>query len=245
MVKRYPALVYGVFVYAVFLVVFLYTIGFVGDMGVPKSVDRNGAASSMGQAFLIDFLLLSLFGVVHSVMARPGFKKHWTKIVGRPMERSTFVLISSLILAFLFWQWRPIPPVVWEVENAVGRLFLLGLFWFGWVLMFYSTFTINHFDLFGLRQVYLYFRGRPYTHVEFKMKFPYGHIRHPMMLGFIIAFWATPRMTAGHLLFALGTTAYILIGIFLEERDLCGFYGEDYPAYRKRVPGLVPRLWKK
>jgi methanethiol S-methyltransferase len=241
--KRYLALVYGFFAYLVFLAVFLYAVGFVGNLWALKSVDRNETAPA-AEAFLIDMLLLALFGVQHSVMARPGFKKKWTRIIPKPVERSTFVLISSLVLALVLQQWRPIPEVVWQIENTGGRMLLWGLFWFGWLLMLYCTFAIDHFDLFGLRQVVLYCRGIPYTHVKFKESFPYSHVRHPMMLGFMIAFWATPNMTAGHMLFASAATAYILVGIFLEERDLSGFLGADYREYRKRVPMLVPR-WRK
>ena len=241
--KRYLALIYGFFAYLFFLAVFLYAIGFAGNLWVPKSLDRNETAPAAG-AFWMDMLLLALFGVQHSVMARPGFKKRWTRIIAKPVERSTFVLISSLVLALLFWQWRPIPAVIWQIADPAGRMLLWGLFWFGWLLMIYSSFSIDHFDLFGLRQVLRYCRSIPYTRVNFKESFPYSRVRHPMMLGFIIAFWATPEMTAGHMLFAFWTTAYILLGIFLEERDLSGFLGADYRKYRKRVPMLIPR-WRK
>jgi protein-S-isoprenylcysteine O-methyltransferase Ste14 len=241
--KRYLALIYGFLAYLFFLAVILYAIGFVGNLWVLKSIDRNETVR-VAEAFWMDMLLLALFGVQHSVMARPWFKKRWTRIIAKPVERSTFVLISSLVLALLFWQWRPIPAVVWQIADPAGRMLVWGLFWFGWLLMLYSSFTIDHFDLFGLRQVILYFRAIPYTRVNFKESFPYNHVRHPIMIGFIIAFWATPEMTAGHMLFAFWTTVYILVGIFLEERDLSRFLGADYREYRKRVPMLVPR-WRK
>jgi len=236
---RILAFVYGAVSYVVFFVTFLYAIGFVGNLVVPKSID-SGAAAPFGQALLIDALLLGLFAVQHSVMARPGFKRWWTRYVPQPVERSTYVLLASLALILLFWQWRPLTDAVWSVENTAGRYILWALFFVGWALVLLSTFLINHFDLFGLRQVYLYQRGREYTHLGFRTVFLYKVIRHPIMLGFIIAFWAAPRMTVGHLVFSVATTAYILIALQLEERDMTNIHGKAYEEYRQQVSMLVP-----
>lgn len=237
--KRIFALLYGAVSYLIFLIAAFYAIGFVSDLVVPRTVD-TGPSASFIQALLTDILLLGLFAVQHSVMARPTFKKWWTKIVPRSVERSTYVLFASLLLLLLYWQWIPIPQDVWNVKQTAGGFLLLGLFFFGWLIVFLSTFLIDHFDLFGLRQVLANWRMREYTNSDFKTPVLYKLVRHPLMLGFLIAFWATPRMTVGHLLFSLATTGYILVGIHLEERDLLAVYGEAYRKYQQRVSMLLP-----
>jgi protein-S-isoprenylcysteine O-methyltransferase Ste14 len=237
--SRIVALAYGVASYLLFLVVLLYAVGFVGNLLVPKSID-SGPRASLPVSLLVDTLLLLLFAVPHSVMARPAFKRWWTRYVPPVVERSTYVLVSSLSLGVLFWLWRPIPMVVWNVETPAGRWLLIGLFWAGWALVVVSTFLIDHFDLFGLRQVFLNASGREYTAPTFRTPGLYRYVRHPLMTGFLIAFWATPTMTLGHLLFAVATTAYILIALQFEERDLVGFHGGPYQAYRKQTGMLFP-----
>lgn len=241
---RIIVFIYGIVVYAIFFATFLYSIGFVGNVVVSRSID-SGIEEPFGRAMIINALLLGLFAVQHSVMARQGFKKWWTKIVPEPAERSTYVLLASLCMILLFHQWRTMPGVVWNIENPVGSFILSGLFWLGWLIVLISTFLIDHFDLFGLRQVYLYLRDKENAPLEFKTPALYKFVRHPVYLGFIVSFWAAPRMTAGHLLFAVATTAYTLIGIQLEERDLVRAYGQTYKDYRRQVSMLLPLPPKK
>lgn len=229
---------YGAACYVIFLAAFFYAIGFVGNIVVPRSID-HGVTASIGEAIVVNVLLLGLFAVQHSVMARPAFKRWWTRLVPETIERSTYVLLSSLALFLLYWQWRTMPAVIWNVTWMPGRAALWILFGLGWAVVLLSTFMINHFDLFGLRQVYLAWREKPYTALEFRTSLLYRVVRHPLMLGFIVAFWATPTMTAGHLLFAAATTTYILIAIHLEEHDLNAALGERYRDYRSRVPMLI------
>ena len=238
MTKRLPIFVYGVLSYAVFFATFLYAIGFVGNLWVPKSIDSARDVPFL-TGLLTDLVLLGVFAVQHSVMARPAFKRWWTRIVPRAAERSTYVLLSSLALILLFAQWQPLGGVVWNVTAPLGQAALYAAFVFGWGLVLVATFLINHFDLFGLRQVWLQLIGRPYTQLSFGTPFLYRHVRHPLYVGWLFAFWATPTLTVTHLVFALATTAYILIAIQLEERDLVDAHPE-YENYRRRVPMLVP-----
>ena len=239
MLKRVIFLLYGVIAYLIFFGTFLYAIGFIGNFAVPTALDGE-AVGPFWQGFLINVGLLGVFAVQHSVMARQWFKDAWTRIVPKPIERSTYVLLSSLALILLFWQWRPLGGVIWSVEDPMGVLVLRTLFGFGWALVLVSTFLINHFDLFGLRQVWLHFRGIAYSPPEFRTPALYKLVRHPLYVGWFFAFWMTPLMTAAHLLFAIATTAYILIAIQLEERDLVKEHGKAYEDYRRTVPMLVP-----
>ena len=241
--SRFVVFAYGSASYLIFLATFLYAIGFVGNFGVPKSLD-SAAADPWTTALMIDLGLLSLFALQHSVMARRGFKQWLTRIIPPVMERSTYVLASSVALLLLFWQWRPLGGVVWDVENTIGHILLYGGFAFGWGLVLTTTFAINHFDLFGLRQVWTYLRGRPHSPLRFVTPWLYRMVRHPLYVGWFFAFWSTPTMTVAHLLFAAMTTAYILVAIQFEERDLVRDHPE-YAAYRRRVPMLIPSMHRQ
>jgi protein-S-isoprenylcysteine O-methyltransferase Ste14 len=237
--KRILAFGYGIGTYALFFVTFLYAIGFVSGIGVPKTID-SGAAVPLAVALAVNLALMSLFAVQHSVMARQAFKRWWTRIVPWAVERTTYVLFASLALALLCWQWRPIPEVVWKVTSPDLALGLTALGFAGWGIVLISTFLINHFELFGLQQVANHLTGRPMPRPRFHTPLFYKFVRHPIYFGFVIAFWATPTMTVGHLLFAAVTTAYMLVGIRLEERDLVTLFGDDYRRYRERVSMLIP-----
>ena len=236
---RIIALLFGIAAYGVFFLTFLYLIGFIGNLVVPKSIDA-GPASPTLSAFLINLGLIGLFGVQHSVMARQGFKALWKRIVPASVERSTYVLISSAVLILLFWLWQPMGQVVWNIEASWARTLMWSLFGAGFLIVLLSTFNIDHFDLFGLRQVVANLRRSAYRHPRFQVTWFYRFVRHPLYSGFILAFWATPTMTVGHLLFAAAMTTYILIAIRYEERDLLTFHGDAYREYRERVPALVP-----
>lgn len=239
--KRVVAFLYGIACYGTFFATLLYAIGFLGNFGVPKSIDSGPEGSALA-ALATDFGLLALFALQHSIMARPWFKRAWTRFVPEPVERSTYVLFSSLALLFVFWQWRPIGGLVWKVENSVAETLILGLYAAGLIVVLVSTFLINHFDLFGLRQVYLYLIGREYTHLEFRTPLFYRFVRHPLYVGWLLTFWSAPVMTAAHLFFAVMTTGYILIAIRFEETDLVAVHGEKYQQYRRRVPMILPAL---
>lgn len=241
---RITAFIYGVVCYAIFLVTFLYAIGFVGNFAVPRSIDST-PVMSLKNAILVDVVLLGIFGFQHNIMARQGFKTWWTRIIPQPIERSTYVLCSSLCLIALFYLWQPIGITIWNVEHSLARAILFAVFAVGWLLVLATTFLINHFDLFGLRQVYLYLCGKEYTYLKFVTPGPYKYVRHPLYVGWLLAFWSTPTMTAAHLVFAVITTAYILIAIQLEERDLVNIHGKAYAEYRHAVPMLIPLSGRK
>lgn len=239
--KRTSVLLYGIVSYAIFFATFCYAAGFVGNFLVPKSLDSTPVAP-LGTALLINAALLGVFAVQHSVMARPFFKRWLTRFIPESAERSTYTLLSSLALILLFWQWQPMGGVIWDVQHPVGAGLMHAGFAFGWLLVLVTTFLINHFDLFGLRQAWKFFRGVEYRPLKFVTPGPYKLVRHPLYVGWLFAFWSTPTMTVAHLVFAVATTAYILIAIQLEERDLVGVHGTDYLEYRRRTPMLVPAL---
>lgn len=239
MFKRIAFFAYGTLCYVMFLAVFAYAVGFLGNTIVPRTVNI-GPSTSFGLALAIDLLLIGLFGAQHSIMARPTFKRWWTRIVPEPIERSSYVLATNIVLALLFWQWRPITGVVWDIDSIPIRNTIWAFFALGWALVFVATLLLNHFELFGMRQVTLHLLGRPHTHLPFKVPMLYRHVRHPLYVGWIATFWATPTMTVGHLLFSAGMTLYILIAIRLEERNLLDIHGEQYRSYRASVPMLIP-----
>jgi protein-S-isoprenylcysteine O-methyltransferase Ste14 len=238
---RHLAFVFGVTSYGIFFATFLYLVGFLANVAVPKGID-GGAMVDPFLAISIDLGLVALFGLQHSVMARPAFKRAWTKIVPKPIERSVYVLLTSLVLIALYAWWQPLPAVVWQAATPLVAALCTAVFALGFGLVLVSTFVINHFDLFGLRQTYLHWRNQPYTELPFQVRFLYRIVRHPLYVGWFLAFWATPTMTLGHLLFAAGMSVYILIAVRYEERDLVKHLGADYVDYQRRVPKFVPRL---
>lgn len=238
-VSRIAFLAYGVVAYIGFLVAILYAMGFVANLFVPTTIDGD-ATTAAGTAALINVVLLGIFAVQHTIMARPSFKRWWTQFVPKTIERSTFVLVTNLLFYALFWQWRPISDVIWKIDQPAVAIFLQAFSWIGWGIVFLSTFLIDHFELFGLKQVWLNYTQKEARSATFYTPLLYQYVRHPLMLGFIIAFWSTPVMTAGHLLFAGLTTAYIFIGIQFEERDLIAAHGEDYIEYKKRTSMIIP-----
>jgi len=233
------AVLYGICAYVIFLVTFAYAIAFAGNIVVPKTID-SGTPGPLIEALIVNVALLGVFAVQHSVMARQGFKRWWTRIVPKSVERSTFVVFATAAVALLLWQWRPMPDVIWSVQDPIAVAAIRGVFWLGWVILLVSTFLLNHFELFGLRQVAARLMGWKLPEPQFRTPFLYKRVRHPLYLGFILGFWAAPAMTVGHLLFAVATTGYILIGIFFEERDLVNMFGDQYRRYRQQVSMLIP-----
>jgi len=236
---RIISFIYGVAAWLMFLGIYFYAIGFMGNIIVPKSID-SGLDGSFWVALIINLTLLGIFTVQHSVMARPAFKRLWTKVIPKHVERSTYVLCANLALALMFFFWQPMGGVIWQVQNPLGQVILYSIFGFGWALVLLSTFLINHFDLFGLRQVYFHLIGKEYTPLKFVTKGPYRYVRHPLYLGFLFGFWASPTMTIAHLVLALGATTYILVAIRWEEQDLLDALGESYGYYMERVPMIIP-----
>jgi len=241
--KRVVTFAYGTTCYLISLATFAYAIGFIGNFAVPTTLD-GPARGSLWTALAVNLGLLMAFALQHSVMARPAFKSWWTRIVPKAAERSTYVLFTCIALFALFAFWQPMGGVIWNVSSVLGQIFLYGLFGLGWVIVLVATFLINHFDLFGLRQVWLELRGKEYTPLKFSTPWLYKHVRHPLYVGWFLVFWATPTMTAAHLIFAIVTTAYILVAIQFEERDLIAQHGAAYQNYRKRVPMLIPRMFR-
>ena len=241
--KRLLAFIYGLVCYFIFFGSFLWMVLFLGDFNslAPTTVNTN-ATGSLPEALLVNLGLIALFGIQHSVMARKSFKKKWTQIVARPIERSTYVLFSSIAVLLLLWFWQPLPSVIWEVEVTWGTLILEGVFWLGWLVVFLSTWMIDHFNLFGLKQVWNYMRGEEQMHPEFQKPALYKYVRHPLMFGFLIAFWSAPVMTLGHLVFSAGMTLYIIIGVYFEEKAMIRRFGEKYESYRKQVPKFFPGM---
>jgi len=243
MIKKVFFLAYGIISYLIFFATFCYAVGFVSALLVPKHIDSD-PQTPLGYAFLVNAGLLSIFALQHSIMARPGFKRWWTQFVPEPIERSTYVLMASLCLILLFWFWQPMGGVIWKVQDPSLQILLKSVCLLGFGIVLISTFMINHFDLFGLRQVSLYFIGKPYQQLSFRTPFFYKYVRHPLYLGFMIAFWSTPNMTAAHLFFAVMTTAYMIIAIQFEERDLVNHFGAQYQDYKRSAPMLIPFLKK-
>lgn len=237
--KRLIVFIYGIISYLLFLGAFLYAIGFVGNLLVPKSID-SGETGALGMSLLINALILGLFAVQHSIMARPWFKEILTKIIPQAAERSTFVLFTSLIFFLMFWQWRPLGDIVWQFESGAAYMALTAFFWIGWAVVLVSTFLVNHFDLFGLQQITSYLNKKEVKEPEFTDRSLYKYVRHPIMLGFLIAFWATPTMSVGHLFFTVMCTGYIIAGVWFEEADLKRHFGERYIQYCEEVPMLIP-----
>ena len=237
--KKVMFVIYGLVCYAIFFATFCYAVGFVSSLVVPRHIDSPPQAP-LANALLVNAALLTLFAIQHSVMARPAFKRWWTKFIPAPIERSTYVLLASLCLILLFWYWQPMGGIIWQVESPTARIFLQSLCLLGFGIVLVTTFLINHFDLFGLRQVWLYATGKKYEHLPFRTPLFYKYVRHPLYLGFMIAFWATPLMTAAHLFFAIMTTLYMLTAIQFEENDLVRHFGEKYEQYKRSAPMLIP-----